>query len=102
MNSTATSMVMISGIVASLVANPANSNMEQNTSANTASPRDNSALNPITGGNCTGAPENNIIILGMPCVNINAAIPTLATSNAISVVAAALLILIIFFMFYFY
>ena len=97
MNSAATSIVMISGIVANLVAKPAKRNIEQNTSANTVSPSDNSALNHITGGNCTGASENSIINLGMPCVNINAAIPTLATRSAMPVVFAVLFTFNIFF-----
>jgi hypothetical protein len=37
-----------------------------------------------------GAPEKSIIILGIPCDSINAAIPILATSNAVSVVVVAL------------
>jgi len=92
-------MVMISGMVAILVANPVKRNTEQTTSAKTVRPKENSALIPITGGNCTGAPENSIINLGIPCVNINTAIPTLANSRAIPVMYDVLLILNNFFMF---
>jgi hypothetical protein len=52
---------------------------------------------PITGGNCIGAPENSINNLGMPCVNINAAIPTLIINSAMSVVFDVLFTLIILF-----
>jgi hypothetical protein len=99
MNITATSMVMISGIVAILVAKPVKRNTEQITSVKTVRPKESSALMPNTGGNCTGAPENSIINLGMPCVNINTAIPTLANSRAMPVVFDVLLILNNFFMF---
>src|SRR6478609_2952556 len=75
MNITATSMVMISGIVAILVAKPVKRNTEQITSVKTVRPKESSALMPNTGGNCTGASENSIINLGIPCVNINTAIP---------------------------
>jgi hypothetical protein len=68
---------MIKGIVASLVPNPTNIRIEQNTSAKTARPRDISGVSPRTGGNCTGSPDSNIVSLGNPCVSIKAAMAIL-------------------------
>lgn len=82
---TAISMVMIKGIVANLVPKPAKINTEQNTSAKTASASESSALIPITGGNCTGAPDKSMSSLGMPWVNINVAIPALVNNRAMPV-----------------
>lgn len=78
----AITMVMIRGTAASLVAKPAKMSTEQKTSAKTVNPRESSGLIPSTDGNCTGDAEKSRRSLGMPCVNINAAIPTLAVNSA--------------------
>ena len=90
-------MVMINGITAILVAKPAKRNSEQNTSAKTAKPKERVALIPIIGGNFIGSPENSIINFGTPCVNINAAIITLAINNPMSIALEAGCTLNIFF-----
>src|SRR6187551_1390013 len=80
--STATNIVIINGMVASLVPNPNIINREQATSENTARASESEALKPKSGGNCT-SPESNVTSLGIPCVNIRVAIITLTIKIAI-------------------
>jgi hypothetical protein len=92
-------MVMISGMVAILVANPAKMNSEQATSANTARDNESLALIPNTAGNCTGASEKSIISLGIPWINIRVAIPILAINSATPAMVVDSLTLNIFLIF---
>ena len=74
-------MVIIKGMLASLVANPKMSEIEQRNSTNTARLNDNAGLMPITPGNWTSPPAKKVWDLGQPCTSIIAPIPILKMSS---------------------
>lgn len=76
---------IISGIVASLVFKPIRINIEHITSAKTTRARESSEVRLIISGKRISSVEKSICNLGISCVNISVATPSLRINNKTSI-----------------